>query len=372
MEGIEKLKKYLENTEELEEIGSGPEYERIERMHVLMTALLEGIEEEDRNDREKCAEVDKWAEKVINEGTRFIKESKNSECRVKVAEMIKEAYQINGRRSFEHFLVAIEWNFNKDMKFYDIRKNVLKDWVEELQKLEDGKYKGLSISAPPRTGKALSMDSKILTPTGWKLMRDIKEGDYAIGADGKKAKIIGVFPQGITDMYRVCFEDGTSVKCSGDHLWEVRTIEDRPKGKSRIMKTTDMVGRLTKPCGMHRYSTLYVEPIEFKDRLKEDDLDPYLLGALLSERSFGINRYAPFIEEKLKEYKLKGKTCDNKFIPDKYKYSSIENRKKLIKGILKNKKKQRQNANKIKIKTIYRRYNRSCKKFRNKNTRAEV
>lgn len=329
MEGIEKLRRYLEGTEEAKKIGSKEEYERIERMHVLMTTLLEDIEEEDRNDKIKCAEVDKWADKVIKEGTRYIKESKNSADRVKIAGKVKEAYQVRGRRSFEHFLIAIEWNFNKDMKFYDIRKNVLKDWVEELQKLEDGEYKGLSISAPPRTGKALSLDSKILTPTGWKKMREIEEGEYVIGADGKKAEVIGVFPQGITDMYRVWFDDNTSVKCSGDHKWTVRI-----NGKeSTVIKTTDMIEEIETKSEKNKYSIDNVEPVEFENRLDSEDIEPYALGNLIRKSCLMSSDRVKY-NEKIEEYGIKSKEFKDKFIPKKYLYSKIEDREKLLRGIL--------------------------------------
>lgn len=61
--------------------------------------------------------------------------------------------QVMARRDFEKFLIAVEWNYPAEMKFYDIRKNVLEEWVKYLESLEYGDLMGLSISAPPRTGK---------------------------------------------------------------------------------------------------------------------------------------------------------------------------------------------------------------------------
>lgn len=128
-------------------------YDVIEKLHLLVVYLVQEKESDELNDREACRELDKWAERLIEEGTRYVVEGKNELNRVKTAGKVKEAYQIMGRRHFEKFLIAIEWNYSWDMKFYDIRKDVLCEWVEELERLEYGDYKGLSISAPPRTGK---------------------------------------------------------------------------------------------------------------------------------------------------------------------------------------------------------------------------
>jgi len=71
-------------------------------------------------------------------------------------------------------------------------------------------------------GKALSMDALILTPAGWKEMRDIQVGDEIINTQGAVSHVTGVYPQGIQPMYRVTFSDGASVNCTADHLWAVK------------------------------------------------------------------------------------------------------------------------------------------------------
>lgn len=373
---------------ELEGRNIHERYNIVEAIRLLMIKLLEELENESDEvlngftEDERVEELDRVAKKLIAKGMELIKDSEYNDGKVRIAGYIKEAYQVLGRRDFEKFLIAIEWNYPKDMKFYDIRENVLRDWVKDLEDLEYGRLKILSISAPPRTGKALSLDSKILTPTGWKEMRDIKEGDYVISADGKKAEVLGVFPQGKKEMYRVTFDDKTSVKCSGDHLWEVRSNSDRQlyKGKrrSRVLKTVDMIKDLIIEKGDCKYSIDYVEPVEFDNQLKEDDLHPYLLGSLLSNGHIGkdmVAYYSPYEEiieklsnilpktdrlnikkynnvykcsigkinksrekntclKKLIEYKLDGKTAKDKFIPKKYLYSSIENRIELLRGLM--------------------------------------
>jgi len=72
-----------------------------------------------------------------------------------------------------------------------------------------------------KNGKALSLDTEIPTPDGWKLMRDIHEGDYVFGQDGKPSKVLVESEVFDKPMYLVTFEDGATIKASADHIWTV-------------------------------------------------------------------------------------------------------------------------------------------------------
>lgn len=125
----------------------------IERKNLLRKLLYEKITKtKDKNDIERCKEMDQLAQEIIILGSKIIV-SQSFENQKKLYEIIKENYQFRGRRYFRDFLIATEWNFADDMKFYNIRKLVFDEWAEDLQDLEEGKLRGLSISAPPRTGK---------------------------------------------------------------------------------------------------------------------------------------------------------------------------------------------------------------------------
>lgn len=130
------------------------ELQKIELLVLYLKEETEGLSEEELNgfvESEKVVELDKWAEYMIKKASEYIKVSKDTERLPYVVRYLKEGYQILGRRDFEKFLIAIEFNYPSDMKFYEIRRNVLKDWCKELEDLEYGRLKGLSISAPPRT-----------------------------------------------------------------------------------------------------------------------------------------------------------------------------------------------------------------------------
>lgn len=71
-------------------------------------------------------------------------------------------------------------------------------------------------------GKSQPLTSRILTPKGFKLMKDITIGDEVIGRDGMPYSVTGVFPQGKRPIYRVTFSNDTSCECDIEHLWNVR------------------------------------------------------------------------------------------------------------------------------------------------------
>lgn len=72
------------------------------------------------------------------------------------------------------------------------------------------------------SGKALAANTRIPTPIGDRQLSTIEVGDYIYGADGAPTKVIGVFPQGITNCYRLYFEDGRYSDCNESHIWRVK------------------------------------------------------------------------------------------------------------------------------------------------------
>ena len=67
-------------------------------------------------------------------------------------------------------------------------------------------------------GKALTVDTKIPTPDGWRRAGDIKVGDKLFARDGSVTTVIGVYPQDsplIT--YQITLKDGRKILCAGNH-----------------------------------------------------------------------------------------------------------------------------------------------------------
>lgn len=80
-------------------------------------------------------------------------------------------------------------------------------------------------------GKALGIDEVLPTPRGFVSMRDIKIGDEIYGADGMICHVVAMTPVHERTAYRVTFVDGASVVASGEHLWNVLSLNRRSRMK---------------------------------------------------------------------------------------------------------------------------------------------
>src|SRR3974390_239984 len=71
-------------------------------------------------------------------------------------------------------------------------------------------------------GKSLASGEPVLRPDGsYAPIGDLEPGDLVVGSDGRPTLVMGVYPQGVRDIYRVTFKDGTHVDCDAEHLWQV-------------------------------------------------------------------------------------------------------------------------------------------------------
>ena len=226
-------------------------------------------------------------------------------------------------------------------------------------------------------GRAQPLTSRVLTPTGWREIGSLEVGDYVIGSNGRTTQVLGVYPQGEKEVFRVTASDGASTLCCSEHLWSVKTPEDTFRGKPpRILETREMMGRL-RSAHQHRYELpLLSGPVEFPER--EVPLDPYALGLLLGDGCItgrttpafattdvelvgllavglgsevqvqhkagvdyvlgsarGANRWTPNpLTVTLRGLRLYGTRSATKFVPEEYLYNAPRVRHALLQGLL--------------------------------------
>jgi phosphate starvation-inducible PhoH-like protein len=227
-------------------------------------------------------------------------------------------------------------------------------------------------------GRAQPLFSKVLTPLGFRPIGSLAVGDLVIGSNGLPTSVLGVYPQGRKEVYRVQTQDGASTLASGEHLWAVATRYDRRQGKpQRVLETRAMVGQL-RAAHYHRFELpLVSSPVEFSPR--DVPMDPYALGLLLGDGclttattpSFStadpelalalratlpntdVFRKAEFdyvlrrkggerggvivanpVTAVLRVLKLAGTRSGTKFVPDDYLYNSSDVRLALLQGLL--------------------------------------
>jgi len=93
----------------------------------------------------------------------------------------------------------------------------------------DRKGSILCLCGSPGVGKAQPLDAKVLTPNGFVNMGDIEVGDVVSTPDGKNAKVISLYPQGVKDIFKVEFSNGNKTECCIEHLWKTKS-----KGEEHI------------------------------------------------------------------------------------------------------------------------------------------
>lgn len=130
--------------------------------------------------------------------------------------------------------------------------------------------KGLGMFGTRRFGKALLDSELIYTPHGSKKIGFADIGDIIYGDDGKLTIIVGVYPQGFVDTYKVTFEDGRSVVCCGQHQWKVKY-----HGDYKVMSTMGIIhsdfSKMTIDIG---------EAVDFPERRWL--ISPQLMGSLVA------------------------------------------------------------------------------------------
>ncbi|MBE7189470.1 PhoH family protein, partial [Jatrophihabitans endophyticus] len=130
-------------------------------------------------------------------------------------------------------------------------------------------------------GRAQPVDSIVQTPEGARRIGDLEVGDLVVGSDGLPTPVLGVYPQGVKPVYRVTTQDGASTLACGEHLWTVRTVDDKKHGRGyRTLQTADMIGKLRRG-HVHRYELPVVGPVEYVPT--PVPMDPYALGLLLGD-----------------------------------------------------------------------------------------
>ena len=309
--------------------------------------------------------------------------------------LINESWRINYRRrppTPEEF-VTTEYLGPTALHTYDRVKNVFKEFMDPAKD-----YRNLILYPHIGWGKTLYSQEKVMIPEGYRKIEDIKVGDTVITPDCGTAKVSAVqrFPD--MPIYKITFGDGRTVLSGGPHYWKAARNYDNsywdkeqkkyvlypktePKKPSwKIITTEEILRDMEAHPGQNRgWFIPLTKPVQHTK--KEHIIPPYTLGALLGDgclhNSIAIGNddkeimdrvyeettaigwestYHNWVELKeqkrstvkyriafrkslkfdneLDRLKLSGTYSDTKFIPDEYKYDSIENRIALLQGMM--------------------------------------
>lgn len=237
------------------------------------------------------------------------------------------------------------------------------------------------------SGKALCNSLIIPTPNGPKKVREIKVGDQLFDRLGKPTNVLGVFPQGKMDVYEITLKDGRKTLCSLNHLWNIhkRSWHREISKDKYIPYTVEQMlteGLKVSQNSGYRFEIQCANPVQYQE--KKYSIDPYVIGVFLgdgccTQRALTLSSKDKEILEKvnlliggtgfiqteekgyswrfqcpkgtfntnnveLKYFQTKNffknyqkEICQysyNKSIPIEYKYGSIDQRLKLIQGLM--------------------------------------
>ena len=131
-------------------------------------------------------------------------------------------------------------------------------------------------------GRAQPVFTPVLTPDGFRPIGELRVGDLVVGSNGEPTPVLGVYPQGEKQIYRVTAGDGASTLCCADHLWAVKTASDKRRDKPwRVLETREMIGNLRAARARRYELPLLAAPVCHPERAVP--MDPYALGLLLGD-----------------------------------------------------------------------------------------
>ena len=195
---------------------------------------------------------------------------------------------------------------------YPFQKEILNDMSLELHCIK-----------PSQIGLPISLKTKVFSTEGWKLLEDIKVGDYVYTPKGKAVEVKYLSPiQTDSPCYEITFSDGTKIVADENHRWFVHS--DKAFNLHGLYNKTGRIptesgyarsGRITtkaifenyKGTGGRKKTNIFYVPTAEAIQTKGYDLgiDPYLLGLWLGNgsRSTGyltvFNEYLAEIEKAL-------------------------------------------------------------------------
>lgn len=152
------------------------------------------------------------------------------------------------------------------------------------------------VHGPNNEGKALSDETPVLTPRGWVPIAHLSIDDEVIGSSGKPTRIVGIYPQGVKQLFEVTFSDGASIECCGEHLWFTTTAKERNRGRyvrgprpKRKRVATGLIGKgsvknveLVAKTLAHDHAIPVVGAVEYES-IGDLPIDPYVLGLLIGD-----------------------------------------------------------------------------------------
>lgn len=242
------------------------------------------------------------------------------------------------------------------------------EWQQTLRDEEK-----VLLMAPVEHAKALPLTTEIPTPTGFRPLSAIKEGDTIYSSSGAPCQVTAMSPIWERQTYTLRFDDGATITADDEHRWLAWTTDDLDAGRAPRVATTKQIREQLKRNDRWHWKVPVTSPVQYPEQ--DYPVHPYVLGVWLGngdaansgvtchkdDRSVvdqcieieqgihgkwqeqGANtlrvkvgtsieaRHQPdTLSKRLKQLGV----ADNKHIPEQYLRGSIEQRRELLAGLL--------------------------------------
>jgi len=309
-------------------------------------------------------------------------DSADSEMRSRIAEAYNRTYRSRSFPDFDGSTLNLP-GFNFPLPIFEHNLAAAEKMV-----FNQGGGDNHSVGA----GKAQPLDATVMTPKGPREMGEIEEGDMVLDENGEPTEVTGTFPQGKKDIFRIEFSDGSSTRATREHLWLTQTQAERDNAsheramgkdwdcaKPEVRTTEEIMESMESRHGGPNHTVPVAKPAQFTESMVT--VDPYVLGAMLGdgmmhsrrmvlstkdeeiadevrrgtpeeivlndteEREEACPSYTLRTGDKstgttnplMREFKslgLYGCRSQEKFIPSRYLYGSVEQRVALLQGLM--------------------------------------
>lgn len=226
------------------------------------------------------------------------------------------------------------------------------------------------LNAHRRFGKACPLDTLIPTPDrGMVKLGDVHKGDYVFGHNGAPVEVVEESEVIVTNTWVVTLDNGSQVKCCGDHQWHVEPalskVYKRQSWCNEMVVTTKQLHELIQQKDSY-FIPLPKGPVQYDD--VDLPIDPYVFGLWIGDgtgATFELTNPDIEIQDRFCRevsrlgdvprkspgrvcltYRASGKRIKanvalkslgvfkNKHLPDLYKTAGIEQRWALLAGLM--------------------------------------
>lgn len=150
------------------------------------------------------------------------------------------------------------------------------------------------VSKSQGSGKGQPLASRVLTPTGFRKLGDLCDGDLVVSPVDGKAYPISIHNRGTRHVNKVTMSNGAVTYCDDFHIWQARTVGEQSRHKDfHEMTITDIKSRPLKKhydtkCGSYDAKQIFI-PVTCAVEGTNDLAGAYAIGLFIGDGCYSNN-----------------------------------------------------------------------------------